>query len=579
MTSLMGSGRIVGDDLTEALYEAGVRIAFGLDDPRGYWVGLRRSKIRPVVVHDERSGGFMAEAFTRAGGGLATCSGISGPGAANLVPGLLEAYLSSVPVLAVLGEKRPAPFGGREFQGVDHRTLLAGVVKATVEVHSPDDIRSGATQAVRLATSGRPRPVLLLTRDLMQQQPVQGPTPAHVPDPRSAGDYVVAARPGGAHDEDITRAVDTLLAAREPVIVLGGGAAISGAGAVAAELAERIGAPIIATPMGKGVVAEDHPLACGIITAYSCGIDGFGVTALEILKRTDCVLIVGSDLDNLARVDGEWPTAASTVIRIDVDPDELRAFADIPLCGDAASTLRQLRDALPAEVPGAEGRRTQAAAEAARVQQRRRDVLAKDLAFEPDGTVWPARIIREIATSLGPSDVLTTDASFSSAWSVDRLVAVDGAPTLLTPRAAGTLGWGLPAALGAKLARPESRVIGLIGDGALFFSIGDMETAVREQIPVTIVVLDNASYGSQRHSNVLAQGRDYGDLHFNERTDLVGLAASFGWAAQRVSSGEALAAALAQPEDRPQMLVVPVDREHRPPIFKFAASGQSRTRE
>ncbi|MFM9146407.1 MAG: thiamine pyrophosphate-binding protein, partial [Phycisphaerales bacterium] len=169
MTSLMGSGRIVGDDLTEALYQAGVRIAFGLDDPRGYWVGLRRSKIRSVVVHDERSGGFMAEAFTRAGGGLATCSGISGPGAANLVPGLLEAYLSSVPVLAVLGEKRPAPFGGREFQGVDHRTLLAGVVKATVEVHSPDDIRAGATQAVRLATSGRPRPVLLLTRDLRRE--------------------------------------------------------------------------------------------------------------------------------------------------------------------------------------------------------------------------------------------------------------------------------------------------------------------------------------------------------------------------------------------------------------------------
>lgn len=576
MGGLMGSGRIVGDDLVEALYEAGVRIAFGLDDPRGYWVGLRRSKIRPVVVHDERSGGFMAEAFTRAGGGLATCSGISGPGAANLVPGLLEAYLSSVPVLAVLGEKRPAPFGGREFQGVDHRVLLAGVVKATVEVHSPEDIRAGATQAVRLATSGRPRPVLLLTRDLLQQQPAQGPAPEDVPEPRSAGDYVIAARPGAAHAHDVARAATTLLAAREPVIVLGGGAAISGAGAVAAELAERIGAPIIATPMGKGVVAEDHPLACGIITAYSCGVDGYGVTALEILKRTDCVLIVGSDLDNLARVDGEWPTAATTVIRIDVDPDELRAFADVPLCGDATSTLRHLCDALPEEVPGARARRAQAATEAARVQGQRRDVVAKDLAFEPRGTVWPARVVIELAKALGPSGVLTTDASFSSAWCVDRLVAVEGAPTLLTPRAAGTLGWGLPAALGAKLARPESRVIGLIGDGALFFSIGDMETAVREQICVTIVVLDNGSYGSQRHSNVLAQGRDYGDLHFNERTDLVGLAASFGWAAQRVESGAALAAALAQPEDRPQMLVVPVDREHRPPIFKFGASGNAR---
>lgn len=568
----MGSGRIVGDDMAEALYEAGVRIAFGLDDPRGYWVGLRRSRIRSVIVHDERSGGFMAEAFTRAGGGLATCSGISGPGAANLVPGLLEAYLSSVPVIAVLGEKRPAPFGGREFQGVDHRTLLAGVTKATVEVHGADDVRAGATQAVRLATSGRPRPVLLLTRDLLQQQPSSGPLPAHAPDPAPAGNYVVAARPGAAHPDGIARAASAVCQAREPVIVLGGGAAISGAGAVAADLALSIGAPLIATPMGKGVVPEDHPLACGIITAYSCGVDGYGVVALEILKRADCIIVVGSDLDNLARVDGEWPTDSSTVIRIDVDPEELRAHADIPLCGDAASTLGLLLAALPDEVPGSAERLARVKAEASGVQEERKAVLSQDLAFEATGTIWPARVVAEIARCLGPQDIITTDASFSSAWCVDRLVAVEGAPMLLTPRAAGTLGWGLPAALGARLARPTSRVIGLIGDGALFFSIGEMETAVREGIAVTIVVLDNGSYGSQRHSNVLAQGRDYADLHFNGRSDLVGLAHSFGWSAQRVDSGDALAAALSSPVEGPQMLVVPVDREHRPPIFKFGSS-------
>lgn len=572
MTELLGSGRIVGDDLAEALFEAGVRIAFGLDDPRGYWVGLRRSRIRPIVVHDERSGGFMAEAFTRAGGGLATCSGISGPGAANLVPGLLEAYLSSVPVIAVLGEKRPSAFGGREFQGVDHGVLLGGVVKATIEVADSGDMRAGARQAVRLATSGRPRPVLLLTRDLMQQQPSEGPIPAHRPTPETAGNYVVAARPGAAHLSDVEAAAQALLAATSIVIVLGGGAAISGAGEAAIALAERVGASIVATPMGKGVASEDHPLFCGIIAAYSCGPEGYGVTALELLQNADCIVVVGSDLDNLALVDGQWPTQKATMIRIDVDPNELRAFADHALCGDAASTLAALETSLPSVVAGSDDRLVEVRSTAARVRSRRADILLADLEHQEPNAIWPARIVREVAAVLGPHDVIATDASFSSAWCVDRLVAVDGAPTLLTPRAGGTLGWGLPAAMGAKLARPASRVVGIIGDGALFFSMGDMETAVREDIAITIVVLDNGIYGSQRHSNLLAQGKDHGDLHFNERTDLTLLARSFGWSAERVESPEALVQALSSDDSRPRMIVAAVNPEHRPPIFKFTGA-------
>ncbi len=570
MTDLMGTSRLVGDDLAEALYEAGVRMAFGLDDPRGYWVGLRRSRIRPVIVHDERSGGFMAEAFTRAGGGLATCSGISGPGAANLVPGLLEAYLSSVPVIAVLGEKRPPAFGGREFQGVDHGTLLAGVVKATVEVSDAEDMRAGAVQAVRLATSGRPRPVLLLTRDLLQQQPASGPLPAHQPAPESAGNYVVAARSGAAHEDDVEAAAKALMAADSVVIVLGGGAAISGAGDAAIALAESVGATIVTTPMGKGVVPEDHPLACGIIAAYSCGPDGYGVVALELLRKASCIVVVGSDLDNLALVDGQWPLQGTTMIRIDVDPDELRAFADHALCGDAASTLVALREALSSDIPGAKDRLTSARSVATRVQGHRAEILRADIERRESGAIWPGRIVHEVTAVLGPDDVLATDASFSSAWCVDRLVAVKGAPALLTPRAGGTLGWGLPAAMGAKLARPASRVVGIIGDGALFFSIGDMETAVREDIPVTIVVLDNGTYGSQRHSNLLAQGRDHVDLHFNERTDLTMLARSFGWSAEMVETPEELARALSDGDPRPRMIVAAVNPDHRPPIFKFS---------
>lgn len=571
MTQLLGSTRIVGDDLATALYEAGVRIAFGMDDPRGYWLGLRRSKIRAVIVHDERSGAFMAEAFTRVGGGLATCSGISGPGAANLVPGLLEAWLSSVPVIAVLGEKRSNTFGGREFQGVDHKVLLSGVTKATVEVVQADDIRAGAEQAVRLATSGRPRPVLLLTRDLLQQQESDGAVPTESLTTTSAGLHPMGARSGGAHQDDIDEAVKALTQSQRIVIVAGGGAAISGSGPTIMELAERVGATIVATPMGKGTIPEDHPLAIGIIYSYSCGPGGFGVVPLERLREADCVVVVGSDLDSLAVVDGQWPTPGTRIIRIDIDPNELLSHADIALCGDAASVVTQLVGTLPDEVQGAQGRLATAQSDAIRAQEGRKQVIADDLANDPGETVWPARVVAEVSKVLGANDVIVTDASFSSAWCVDRVVAVAGAPTLVTPRAGGTLGWGLPAALGAQLARPTSRIIGIIGDGALFFSIGDMETAVRENLPVTIIVLDNGIYGSQRHSNLLAQGKDHGDLHFNSRSDLAMLARSFGWSAERVTSARDLTRLLANPAAGPQMIIVAVDPNHRPPIFKFSA--------
>ena len=485
--TLLGAGRIVGDDMVDVLHQAGVRAVFGLDDPRGFWVGARRGPVRPVIVHDERSGSFMAEAFIRAGGGLAATSGISGPGAANLVPGLLEAWASSIPLLAVIGEKRAATFGGNEFQGVDHRPLLGGVVKAVVEPRAARDVPAAAAHAVRLATSGRPRPVMLLTHDLLQWEPSTEPDVAKVVGTSST-------RLGGADDAAVATAVDAISRAERVVLVLGGGALLSDAGPAGAALAERLGCPIVMTPMGKGSVSESHPHFVGIVSSYTTGRGGAGVHALQALQAADCIIVAGSDLDSLALVDGKWPGAGTTVVRIDVDPTELLAFADIALLGDAQAVIAQLSSGLDStDTSTRADRLARTLGLAAEASAARAAAHAADVARVEAGTVWPGRVIADSVDALGADGLLVTDASFSSIWAVDRFVQHDPGRRVLTPRAAGTLGWGLPAAMGAKLAKPGSRVIGVVGDGGLLFSIGDMETAVRESLDVTIVVLDNGS--------------------------------------------------------------------------------------
>ena len=550
--------------LVRGLAAGGVSMAFGLDDPRGYFAALRQSSIGAAVVHDERAGGFMADGYSRATGRPVACSGISGPGAVNLAPALLEAWASSVPLVAVIGEFVAPRTGLRAFQEAAHASFLGhGLTKATVEARRADELYDAAERAARLATSARARPVLLLVSDAVLWEDgansegaapapeSQRPAPASPPIRRRSRPRAGTSRstppghPGG----------ERRACRRRASRALGGRRALWRA---RGDLDER-----------KGRDRRDARPGARVTGSYTSGVGGRGALGLQCLREADVVLVVGSDLDALTTVDWSWPAERALLIRVEVDAAELGGIAGLDLHGDARLVLQQILAEAPVRL--GDDRRTwlnQLAAE----QQRAADRLAADdRAQSADAAVWPGAVMREIEEHLALDDWVVADASYSSAWALDRILQRRGGRQVLAPRGVGTLGWALPAGMGVALAAPDSRVTVVTGDGALFYGLAEMETAARWELGINVVLFRNGVYGSQRQSNLLAQGRDYEDLHFGQGLDHCALARSMGWQAAGALTvtefSDAYREALSEPV--PWLIEVAVDPDARPPLTKF----------
>jgi acetolactate synthase-1/2/3 large subunit len=556
--------------LVAGLADGGVPIAFGLDDPRGFFAALRRSElVKPAVIHDERAGGFMADGYARVSGRPVACAGISGPGAVNLAPALLEAWASSVPLVAVVGEFLPPTPERRAFQEAEHALFLGrGLTKLTIEARASGELYSAARKAAEIATSERPRPVLLLVSDSLLWREVGaevGLTPTNGEE----------ARPLKADAALIREASERLASAERPVILAGTGVNIARAQEQLLEVARRYGAPVATSMSGKGAIHETDPLALGVAGAYTSGAGSRGAIPRRLLREADVILAVGCDLDALTTCDWSWPGDQTQLIRVDIDEQELTAFPGTHLHGDAAAVLGQI--ATEASVPLPEDRHAWLDRVAAEVRENSDRVASSDLARTGSGTVWPGALMQEIAANLSPADYVVADASYSSAWVLDRIVQRRAGRQVLAPRGVGTLGWGLPAAMGVQLADPGAQVTCVTGDGAFFYGLPEMETAARWCLGLTVVLLRNGVYGSQRQSNLLAQDKDYDDLHFGASMNHCELARAMGWSAVAVDSlddfAEARETARRSPE--PWLIEVSVDPEARPPLTKFdlAADG------
>lgn len=562
-----------GERLAETLRDAGVTHVFGIDDPQALYAGLRKNAVRTVIVHDERAGGFMADGYARASHNLAVCTGLGGPGATNLATGLFEAYCASVPVLAVVGEAGAARADQHAFQALAHDNVFARLTKAVVRLERGAEAQVAIRHAINLAVSGRPRPVLFLAPDdYLWEEAV----PA---DSNGSQHACTLAYPQGrtrASADAIERARRAIAEAKRPAILAGGGVNVANAGAELLELAEHYGIPIALSMMGKGAVPETHPLALGVASAYTNGSNGRGSVATQCLREADLVIVVGSDLDAVTTSGGMWPDPSATIVSLDSDLTEIVSRPGIHVITDAREGLRQLVDAdLNDPQPSV---RDQGWIDDVKVRVRDMQVAIEryDNSADPDREVAPGRLVAELARHLSNGDAIVTDASYSSAWAIDRVCQDWSGRFVFAPRGTGVLGWGLPAALGVKLARPQARVVCLTGDGGLCFSLGELETALRLQLDITVVLLNNSSFGFQRHSDIARQGADPGDLEFGEDLNYAEMARAFGWKAARVSSfsefADAYPAALANGE--PTMLEVIVGRDEIPPIYKFDALRQ-----
>ncbi|ODT89928.1 thiamine pyrophosphate-binding protein [Phenylobacterium sp. SCN 70-31] len=471
----------VADEIVAILQAVGIDTCFGV--PGGQTVpfyGAARARgFRHVLVHDERNGACAADAYARVSGRVGMCDATVGPGATNLVSGLAEAYASGVPVLALVADIKT----GREHlrrrgvssQALEQADLLRPVSKWLARVHRPEMLADMMEHALRVATTGRPGPVVLEIPEDVMASPVDAfDLSRFTPEAASWPRHRPAAAAG-----DVARAVALLAAAERPIVLAGGGAVASGAYAEVARLADTFGLPVVTSINGKGIIDERHPRAGGVVGVFG------DVGASQTLQQADVVLVLGSKFAQFNSFLWRLPGREQTLIHVDVDGEELgRAIpAAIGIVADIREAAAQIADGLTALSP--------------RFAWTRQGVLPPQPGTAPDDpAVAPEAVVAAIA-DLAPDDsILVTDASLASGWTAARYPIRRAGRGFLAPRGLAGIGWAGGAALGAALGSPAgTRVVAVAGDGAAAYWLGEIETAVRMELPIIFVMLNNAGYG------------------------------------------------------------------------------------
>jgi acetolactate synthase I/II/III large subunit len=547
--------------LYEMLVSLGVTHLFGIDSPEPLYAQLERDAIRPITVRDERSGAIMADAFARVSGRPGICTAIRGPGVTNLITGLAEARSTSTPVVALVNDVHTAHRGKNPVQEIDHLAVAQPVTKWAVRVDRPGRVAELTARAFEVATAGRPGPVLVsypddvLGADLAAGRRPRAAGPARYPSARVAPDPAA-----------VGEAVALLAEARRPAIVAGGGVLISGAWDELRAVAELLDAPVATTPLGKGAFDETHPLSAGVTGAYTGGALGRGRIANEVVRAADVVLLVGTKTDSIATANWTVPDPASRIVHLDVDPSEIgRNYPSLGVVGDARLALTALAGQLrSARRATANERRSEIRAASRAWLESVEPLLASDAV-----PIRPERVVAELARSVDDDTILCTDASYASAWAMDLISFRQPGRRFLAPRGFAGIGWGLPAALGAKLAAPDKRVLCLTGDGGFGYVFQELETAARYGIAVIVIVLNNSSFGFQKHAEELHYGRSFETELLD--VDYAALAKVLRCEGIRVADpaqiGSAVERAIAS--NRPTVVDVVVDPDAYPPLVMY----------
>lgn len=562
----------VGDELVERLIGYGIRRVFGC--PGGQTLPLynaiakRRARIEHILMRDERSAGFAADAYARATGTVGCCDATVGPGATNLVSALAEAYTSSVPVLAIVSDVRRDWEHNRRFgaasQAFDQRRLLEGTAKWYGRVEDAGNLAQVLHACLRIATAGRPGPVVLEIPDDVFAGPASRATFA--PSPRWA--RYPRLRPA-ADPAAIEEAADLLADSRRPLVVAGGGVLIADAVAEVAALAEALDGLVATTMSGKGAIAEDHPRSVGVVGRFGVPM------ANEALGEADGVVFIGSKVGQTTTLNWTLPTPGAHVVEIDVDAEELgrNSVDSVGIVADAKLGTAALGAAL-----GGDARRSDwDPARIADARQRWWEGPVDYRAEPVPGVLKPQDVVRVLSARMSSEDVLVCDASLSSGWGATRWRAAGAGRSFLAPRGLAGLGWGLPAAIGAAAARSEAgqlgRVYCLAGDGGWAYSLAETETAARHGLPIIAVVLNNSTLGWIRHT---ADDRYPGEMVSQDFIDVrYGAAASaLGAVGTYVTSLDGLGEALDGAADQTAPCVIEVRScDTETPVISIASTG------
>lgn len=475
-----------------------------------FYDALRDQPLRHVLVRHEQAAAFAAEGYARATGRLGVAVATSGPGATNLITGIANAAMDSVPLLILTGQVSTSLLGTSAFQEVDMIGMTLGVCKHSALVADPADLADAVDEAIHMATEGRPGPVLLdLPKDVLMRPAPASPTlrTSRAPEPREVP------------TAELRRAAELLRGAHRPLLLSGGGIAHTGTVGLLRTVAERERLPHVTTLRGIGNAAPGHPATLGMVGMYG------SPAANRALAGCDVLLALGVRFDERATGHPTGFAPHARIIHIDIDRGELHRVraAEVAIRGDLTHVLPTLADALAAtEQPARAPEREAWWNECAR--DRREGAWERPAS---DGPRWLAALGQAL-----PEDAyVTCDVGNHQMW-VARYMQFADPRRHLTSGGFGAMGFGLPAAIGAQLARPEATVVMVSGDGSFMMNVQELETIRRERLPIKMVVVDNSALAMVGQQQRVFYG---GESHCNlTNPDFVALAHAFGIPGQRV---------------------------------------------
>ena len=523
------SEQITGaQSLVRSLEAVGVDVVFGI--PGGailpaYDPLFDSTRLRHLLVRHEQGAGHAAEGYASATGRVGVCMATSGPGATNLVTPIADAYMDSVPIVAITGQVPRPSIGSDAFQEADIRGITMPITKHNYLVTDAAEIPRAIAEAFHIAATGRPGPVLVdIPKDVLQAT-----TEFEWPPTMDLPGYRPTTRP---HSKQIREAARAIADAKRPVLYVGGGVIKARATEELRQLAELTGIPVITTLMARGAFPDSHQQHLGMP-----GMHG-SVGAVYSLQKSDLIIALGARFDD--RVTGKLSTFApqAKVIHVDIDPAEIskNRTADIPIVGDAKEAIAELVSAVRAEH---EGGRVGDYTAWWRTLERTRETYPVGYDHPDDGTLAPQYVIQRLGQIVGPDAIYVAGVGQHQMWA-SQFVRFEKPGTWLNSGGLGTMGYAVPAAMGAKVGRPESTVWAIDGDGCFQMTNQELATCTMEGIPIKVAVINNGSLGMVRQWQTLFYGERYSntDLKRGDRPvpDFVKLADAYGCVGLRCDS-------------------------------------------
>jgi len=550
--------------LVNALEAAGVDVMFGI--PGGAilpaYDPIFDSKIRHILVRHEQGAGHAATGYAQATGRVGVCIATSGPGATNLVTPLADAQMDSVPIVAITGQVPSAAIGTDAFQEADIRGVTMPVTKHNYLITDPADIPRAIAEAFHIASTGRPGAVLVdIAKDALQKE-----TTFNYPKNLSLAGYNPVVEP---KSEAIRDAAALITQSKKPVLYVGGGIIKANAAKELMQLAEITGAPVVTTLMARGAFPDSHPQHLGMP-----GMHGT-VAAVTALQKADLLITLGARFDD--RVTGKLSTFApnAKIIHADIDPAEIgkNRHADVAIIGDLKNILRALNPATKAALAKSQPDLTPWLTET--YGWRSKFPLGYDK--PSDGSVSPQHVIERIGKISGPDTIFAAGVGQHQMWA-SQFIGYEKPRTWLNSGGLGTMGYAVPAAMGAKVGAPDTTVWAIDGDGCFQMTNQELVTCALNNIPIKVAVINNESLGMVRQWQTLFYNQRYSntDLHSKRIPDFKLLAEAMGCVGLRCERPEdvdkTIEAAMAI-NDRPVVVDFNVHRDAM--VWPMVAAGTS----